>query len=487
MGDHVMPVDYGFKNGVDLPSWQWLSPFPAGPSYTGTASAYDGSRYIYWVIQYSLAAGPGTTQLWRFCTWTNGWQYLATPAVDGPSLELIYDPIRNVLYATNLTTAWVCFNLNTTSVTIANQACPAWALTVMATAVLPATIAAGGATFILPNELEVTAPISTGAVQTGSTSTNFISTTSQFTPNMVGQAIRLTSGTYSGQRRTITAWTNSTTVTVAPAFGGAPSLNDAYALEMEAGTASAGAATTLTDSTKAWAVNQYAGMDVIIDTGTGNGQRRRIASNTSTVLTIVAAVTGNPRTGNFSPTPDATSVYRILPSSDFLYYLPGTAVSTYYKLDLVQTTGAAWTAALATPPAAWGVGGDAKFMPEAPYSIVHIRGAATAALYWYNIGLNTFGTWTTFVGSETFTTGATFACLRQFRKLFVQKEASNRCYFWDLETGILDAAGYMPYAAPAAYDGHRALYVKTPSGVMWIYLLRAGGQEFFRIPIEWPV
>lgn len=73
------------------------------------------------------------------------------------------------------------------------------------------------------------------------------------------------------------------------------------------GTATAGGATTLTDSGAAWPVNAFAPnahtWRVGITAGTGAGQTRNIASNTGTVLTVSAAWTTNP---------DATSAYRIL-------------------------------------------------------------------------------------------------------------------------------------------------------------------------------
>jgi hypothetical protein len=57
----------------------------------------------------------------------------------------------------------------------------------------------------------------------------------------------------------------------------------------------AGATTTLTDSTKNWTVNQWAGKRVRFTSGTGFGQESTIASNTATVLTF-AAVTTAPAT-----------------------------------------------------------------------------------------------------------------------------------------------------------------------------------------------
>lgn len=68
------------------------------------------------------------------------------------------------------------------------------------------------------------------------------------------------------------------------------------------GTASAGDSSTLTDSSKSWTVNAYAGMQIVILSGTGAGQTRGIISNTATQATVSAA---------WSTPPDATSVYRI--------------------------------------------------------------------------------------------------------------------------------------------------------------------------------
>jgi len=73
------------------------------------------------------------------------------------------------------------------------------------------------------------------------------------------------------------------------------------------GTATGGSATTLVDSGKTWTVNEWAGFQVYITAGTGNGQAGMITSNTATTLTIAAEdgfVT-------FSPSPDGTSVYKI--------------------------------------------------------------------------------------------------------------------------------------------------------------------------------
>ena len=72
--------------------------------------------------------------------------------------------------------------------------------------------------------------------------------------------------------------------------------------ELDSGTATSGASTTLTDTSQSWASNEYQDKCLIITGGTGVGQIRKISSNTATVLTVSSA---------FTTTPDATSEYVI--------------------------------------------------------------------------------------------------------------------------------------------------------------------------------
>jgi hypothetical protein len=64
---------------------------------------------------------------------------------------------------------------------------------------------------------------------------------------------------------------------------------------VDSGTATSGAATSLTDTGKTWTVNDYVGDFLVITAGTGSGQVRRITSNTATALTV-ATWTSNPST-----------------------------------------------------------------------------------------------------------------------------------------------------------------------------------------------
>lgn len=73
------------------------------------------------------------------------------------------------------------------------------------------------------------------------------------------------------------------------------------------GTATAGAASTLTDSSKVWTVDGYAGYNVTIISGLGIGQTRAISSNTATILTVGS---------NWTTNPDTTSRYIITHADD---------------------------------------------------------------------------------------------------------------------------------------------------------------------------
>ena len=65
------------------------------------------------------------------------------------------------------------------------------------------------------------------------------------------------------------------------------------------GQASAGTTTTLTDGTAGWTVNEYAGYELYIYSGTGKGQIAVITSNTSTALTFPTLSTAPDSTSKF--------------------------------------------------------------------------------------------------------------------------------------------------------------------------------------------
>lgn len=76
----------------------------------------------------------------------------------------------------------------------------------------------------------------------------------------------------------------------------------AWDLGADTGTATAGGASTLTDSGKSWVTNRWAGASIRLVGGTSANETRRVLSNTDTVITVDRA---------WQTAPDATSVYVI--------------------------------------------------------------------------------------------------------------------------------------------------------------------------------
>ena len=96
-----------------------------------------------------------------------------------------------------------------------------------------------------------------------------------------------------------------------------------YEVSYDSGTASAGGATTLTDSTKNWATDQWINYQVRITGGTGIGQIRPITDSSGTVLTTAAWTTQ----------PDNTSTY-VIEGDENAIYLLGNNVKTVVKYSI---------------------------------------------------------------------------------------------------------------------------------------------------------
>lgn len=492
-----MPVDFKFTKGIDLPSWHWLN-FFAGVSYPGTANAYDGKRYIYFSVQYGTVFAASTTQLWRFDTWTNGWQYLSALTIGFTGIDVEYDVVRNVLWIAegNNTTVWRFFNLNAVAVTLAGQTVQPFILSAAIGAVLPAA-ATTGASLVNPDDTTTTTPFPlngsgdiTGLADVTSTATSVVSLVGEFQAGMVGSYVRFTSGALSGAKRLITAVPNATTLTVA-AFGLVPAAGDAFLVENPGGYVGAvaaallavtgGSTTTLVAAGAGWAVNQYRDADVVIVGGAGAGQRRRVASNDGTTLTLAGAVAGNARTGPFTTAPDATSTFRIVPSCDFVYLFVGS--TSFYRCDVAATT-VVWTT-FANLPAANGAGANVIPTPGwAPFSVIVFQGGATSVVRRYDIGLQTWATLPSFWGAEALSTGGTVARVPDRPRVCVHIGGSSRIYYVNMVTGLLEPIPQLPYTPPVAYEGKRLRVIRV-NGAEWIYFMRAGGQEMFRLAAEW--
>lgn len=241
------------------------------------------------------------------------------------------------------------------------------------------------------------------------------------------------------------------------------------------GTATAGGASTLTNSAKTWTTNQWANSQVRIVSGTGAGQIRTIASNTGTVLTTSAA---------WTTAPDATSVYSIEGNDDFIYYMGSNAV-TLFRYSI---SGGTWstltpTAARAASPGV-GMSGhwvweatDAAWTSESAIQngryIYSFRGAAGAVLDRYDIALNTWANALTYApATEVFGAGTKYAYRNN--EIYLQKDATGRWFRYNVVTSEQDGWSTMTYTQGAAVAGDTSFDVTYTDGateINYVYMV----------------
>lgn len=154
----------------------------------------------------------------------------------------------------------------------------------------------------------------TGTVTSAAAATLTDTAQSWVVDEHMGRFVYVYSGIGAGQVRLIESNT-ADTLTVSPDWGTTPEADDLFVIfnlyfdanliietesegELDSGTATAGAATTLVDSGQPWTVDVYANKFVRIISGTGAGQSRQIVSNTDTTLTINPAWSVNPASGS---------------------------------------------------------------------------------------------------------------------------------------------------------------------------------------------
>lgn len=372
----------------------------------------------------------------------------------------------------------------------------------------------------------------TGTALAGSTSTT-LNTATAVGRSITGYKVRITAGTGAGQEKTILSNTigANAVLTVDSAWGVTPDVTSTYLLltgryyvfiggtggpgmkywdfatntwsaalsmtgapatpgtecklrstpgflaQFATGTATAGGATTLTNSAKTWTVNQWANYQVRITAGTGAGQVRTIASNTATALTVSSAWAANP---------DATSQYVIEGNDDYLY-LAGNNAVTLYRYSI---SGNSWTTlspgvARAGAP---GAGMSLNWVRTVPNSawtnesailngrrLYSWRGGASGTLDFYDIPSNA---WTNAVplwgmGQESFTTGSCHDNA-DYGKIVTQRDATGRFYELDVANQQVTPLATLFYPQGTAVVGDRLFtieYIDGATRLVWVYYM----------------
>lgn len=243
------------------------------------------------------------------------------------------------------------------------------------------------------------------------------------------------------------------------------------------GTATAGAASTLTNGAKNWGVNQWTNYQVRITGGTGIGQVRTIASNTATVLTVSSA---------WTTAPDATSTYEITCNEDYIYYMGTASVNMYrYSISADTWTLMAPTTARAAAPAAGmgavaiGASGEATWADETNIKdgrYIYSPRGTSGVIDRFDIAGGTAGAgaWRalTFVNGETFGAGSSYFAMGRY--IFIRKDATNRFFKYSVRGNYIEPLNTNLYTDGAALVGNK-MWVKnfdSTKSIQWLYSMR---------------
>jgi hypothetical protein len=240
------------------------------------------------------------------------------------------------------------------------------------------------------------------------------------------------------------------------------------------GTATSGAAATLTNTGKNWTVNQWTNSQIRITAGTGAGQIRTVASNTSTVITV---------SSNWTTNPDATSQYSLEGNDDFLYFLGNNAV-TLYRYSIVGNTWSTLTpvAARAAAPAAGMSGHWIHSVSASDWTnenailngryIYSFQGGNTTNLHRYDIAGNTWATITYAPPGDATSTGTKW-CYNKDR-LYMQRDNTGRWFCFDFAEQAMQPWSTMLYPQGASIVGDTCFDVTYRDGsteIDYIYMV----------------
>jgi hypothetical protein len=291
--------------------------------------------------------------------------------------------------------------------------------------------------------------------------------------------------------------------------------------------------TTLTDASKAWTTNQWAGFMLYMyaatptaATGATTGQVVRIISNTATTLTLshvvtaptngisryaicalsaVGAVDFGVATGTHSTTTlqDTTKTWAVNIHAGKRARIvagPGSPAEAVVLSNTASTL--TFSAALGAAPvsaqttyillestskglgvsANWAFGtSDANMRGRYVYCT---RGGATSGFDRWDVTTDRVNPIATSPLTETLTTG-TMTAYDGMDRIYFHKDATQRVYSLNVITANVNGAGMYPYSAPTAVLGNRMEIFTTKDGLKYLWLNRASFAECYRYLLFW--
>lgn len=465
-----MATTNGNRKILDLKRWEMCSPAPAA---TVAGALIASSRHYHQRQLYVVS----TTVAHLYLPEEDGWVQVPSPALAGTFAAGASCTATAVSTGSTIAAASLTATAGSTTTITTNQTL---ARDLRGYSVRIVGGPNAGQTFtIASNTIGATAVITT--VETAGVAFSASTVYQLLTPRwyLLGSGT-LASGSFKTYDFATNTWTTLAHAGLSATIGtdgkliATPSMVDGATVAFATGTATAGAASTLTNAAKTWATNQWANYQIRITGGTGAGQIRTIASNTGTVITTSAAWTVNP---------DATSTYEITGNDDFLYYMGNNAV-TLYRYSISGNTwstlspGVARTAA----PAAGASGHWVWDADEAVWTnesailngryIYSVRGGASTAIDRYDIAANSWSVITYAPATDTFTTGSKYALVEG--NLYIQKDATGRWFRYHIPTNEIDGWNTCLYPNSTAVVGDTAFdafYTDGATTIRYVYMI----------------
>jgi hypothetical protein len=278
-----------------------------------------------------------------------------------------------------------------------------------------------------------------GYATSGSTTTLIDTSKNWIRGNWVGHVVRIVAGTGLGNELTITANNNNTLVFAATTF--TPDATTRYEIMDTYGTATSGSTTTIVDTTKNWITNQWVGKRARVIGGSGQTIEVAITANTNNTLTFAATTAM-----------DSTSNYVI-------YGIPARSAGIFAK----------WT---------FGNGNDNYLWCN--------TGGGTALFQRLNLNNQTYdyGLMVTGTLGEGFTTGSSFVYDTK-DTILMQQNSVGRIFALDVKKREFNAGGTIPYTMSTAFIGNRMDLIQTEDGLLYMYLMRNNGTNYWRVLVFW--
>lgn len=460
---------------LDMPMWEQL-PFAPATGVAGTCMVDDDRENIYVYIQTSATA----SQFWKFDTFANQWQQLATPPTQtGTVANMEYMNVSGGQFNGRTFGAIFLFVGNGTTCYFYryNIATNTWSAN-LGTTGIPATFATDCYLLGLAprkNNFEggyhsgVTRTITTTGIGALNATTLAVSALPETLP--VGAKLRF--GVFN--------------ITLA-----APALKGATSLSVSALPNGIANGTVLSLQT---------GIDIIVNGDTNAGAttlnvypiQQGLANGTIIEVHKYVVLTAQANSGATSITV-APLLYTI-GSGDFSYYygnmyLVGNNATVMYRFNLGSGTWSTTSANSGNPAfpsitGAVGTGCAIKWMTAYdPNKLIIVRGNATNNIYQYDLVANTISTLTIQPATETFTTGTSVASRTiggKRGKILIQKEATGRIYEFDpIQCNLNPKNTQYAYPMSTVVVGDKSCCLTSPDGIEFYYNLLHSSTAFLR-------